>query len=248
LTNPQTWNRYAYVNNNPLRLVDSLGLDVDFCGTRDASCGVGSIDGGGSLDSGGGSDGGGDAGSGGGCDPNADPMCGDNSGLPPDTPPNLDVSALGDCISNVYPGTILLDATPTVGLGARGENPDPGNVNGTATFAFTGLGYGAIGTITNDIQSMGELAMNSVTSYAYANPGPYSAVGKTDSANPWTNYTENGTVGQAAIDTQVLELGNSIYDIENGPPARGSLTDPSQDPGGALFNCYTNATGASPSQ
>ena len=27
LTNPQTWNRYAYVLNNPLALVDSLGLD-----------------------------------------------------------------------------------------------------------------------------------------------------------------------------------------------------------------------------
>lgn len=172
---------------------------------------------------------------------------GNQDGLPPDAPPNLDVTALGDCVSSVFPGTVLLDATPTVGLGAQGDKPDPGNINGTATVAFTGLGIGTVGTITNDIQSMGELAMNSVSSYAYANPGPYSAEGLTNSANPYTNYTGNGMVGQAAVETQIQELGNSIYDIENGPPAPGSLTDPSQDPGASLLNCYTNATGASPS-
>jgi RHS repeat-associated protein len=31
ITNPQTWNRYAYAINNPLGLVDRLGLDND-CG------------------------------------------------------------------------------------------------------------------------------------------------------------------------------------------------------------------------
>ncbi len=31
LTNPQTWNRYAYVGNNPLNSIDPLGLDND-CG------------------------------------------------------------------------------------------------------------------------------------------------------------------------------------------------------------------------
>jgi hypothetical protein len=29
--NPQSWNRYAYVNNNPLLLIDALGL----CGSED---------------------------------------------------------------------------------------------------------------------------------------------------------------------------------------------------------------------
>ena len=31
ITNPQTWNRYAYVGNNPLNTIDPLGLDND-CG------------------------------------------------------------------------------------------------------------------------------------------------------------------------------------------------------------------------
>jgi RHS repeat-associated protein len=32
MTNPQTWNRYAYVGNNPLKNVDPLGLDWADCG------------------------------------------------------------------------------------------------------------------------------------------------------------------------------------------------------------------------
>src|ERR1043165_8349071 len=31
LTNPQTWNRYAYVTNNPLTAVDPLGLYILNC-------------------------------------------------------------------------------------------------------------------------------------------------------------------------------------------------------------------------
>lgn len=57
LTNPQSWNRYVYALNNPLRLIDSMGLQVeDGCGDDEGGC-----DGGGGGDGGGG-DGGGDAG------------------------------------------------------------------------------------------------------------------------------------------------------------------------------------------
>lgn len=120
-------------------------------------------------------------------------------------------------------------------------------MNGTATLAFTGLGIGTTGTITNDIQSKGQLDMMQVNTAAYVNQGPYDVAGYTDSANPWTNYTENGTIGQAAVATQIWELGNSIDNIENGPTTRGQYQDPSQDPGHALSDCYSNATGASQS-
>lgn len=48
ITNPQTWNRYAYVANNPLRNVDPLGLDACaatgtcVCNTAGFACGNGS--------------------------------------------------------------------------------------------------------------------------------------------------------------------------------------------------------------
>ena len=29
ITNPQTWNRYAYVGNNPLRYIDNMGLELE---------------------------------------------------------------------------------------------------------------------------------------------------------------------------------------------------------------------------
>ena len=38
LANPQTWNRYAYVNNNPLRLIDPMGMEgEDYCPLVDDS-------------------------------------------------------------------------------------------------------------------------------------------------------------------------------------------------------------------
>jgi RHS repeat-associated protein len=36
MTNPQTWNRYAYVGNNPLNAIDPKGLH--FCASDDYSC------------------------------------------------------------------------------------------------------------------------------------------------------------------------------------------------------------------
>src|SRR5271165_6925432 len=54
ITNPQTWNRYVYVANNPLAVTDPLGLDGDqpppipwgspFCGGDPIVCALGGWD------------------------------------------------------------------------------------------------------------------------------------------------------------------------------------------------------------
>jgi RHS repeat-associated protein len=41
MTNPQTWNRYAYVANNPLNHTDRLGLNEDACNPDEEDCGGG---------------------------------------------------------------------------------------------------------------------------------------------------------------------------------------------------------------
>jgi RHS repeat-associated protein len=89
LTNPQTWNRYAYVANNPMSNVDPLGLDGEpsvpwgspFCGGDPIACALGGWDvciwaG---LCSGGGSSGGSNDG---GTQPSQSPS------TPPSTPPS----------------------------------------------------------------------------------------------------------------------------------------------------------------
>jgi hypothetical protein len=65
--------------------------------------------------------------------------------------------------------------------------------------------------------------------------------GWTDSRNPYVNYTTNGSIGDAVVDTQIWELGNSLADITGTMPAK--LKSDRQDPGAKTLECYLNATG-----
>jgi len=238
--NPETWNRYAYASNSPLNTRDFLGLEScdfsgDMCpcegdtvvsigvfGTECASSGDGED---GPYHANGRGVGGGGGGRGG------------ASG-----------KKLFDCIKLKF-GLILLSFTPTIG---NGENV-PGNTNGSATLLFFNYGGSSapsVGTITNDI-SQGWRSVPA-TSNIYDNPNigatynsnNFSSIpGWTYSSNPWTNYTVNATVGQAAVDTQIFELGNSIADILGIAPPHEH--DPSDDPGNLLLTCYQQANGTS---
>jgi len=244
LANPQSWNRYAYVNNNPLRLIDQLGMDP--CAWEEDGDGVfcglfGDDDNSGNDDSSG-------------------EDCGDNCPAPPlpgancpegyicsdqsyPTGANINVSALGNCLGGQF-GVALLYASPTVGNGTG----DPGNMNGSATIMFGADQGFLVGTITNDIMSVSLQNMQQPSS-AYVNPGTGTTLGFTNPGDPWTNYTATGTLGQAAVDVQVQELGNSIAVIQGTIPAQYPgqpvLQSPEQDPGATTLNCYQDATGTS---
>ena len=139
LTNPQTWNRYAYVLNNPLRLIDPAGLDYCDSESDDEDVNCGSDDGGSDGDPGSGDNSGG-------CDPTVDANCGN--------PPPVDQcdQSNPNCPLDI-PVQIDPYSCPT------GSNLDPNNqpmVGPGTTFATPQVaGAAAIAGVNQASQSVG---------------------------------------------------------------------------------------------
>jgi RHS repeat-associated protein len=112
LSNPQTWNRYSYVLNNPLSLVDPLGLDGAPCDSGDGPNDMCADD---------------DGGSGGGDDaPDVNIPMGPMPDLPPDTPDmpilEVDVTATIDDPIELFASDPLIGWILVGGGGGTGVN------------------------------------------------------------------------------------------------------------------------------
>ena len=121
LTNPQSWNRYAYVNNNPLRLIDPKGLDQ--CDSEDDDSCNDDCEDDDSCNGDGGSGSGDGNSSGDPCDENPDSAdCIDNS-------PTQGVPADAACVTGA------LEEVIKAGEGTSGANGYGTLVNGTVLSA-----------------------------------------------------------------------------------------------------------------
>ncbi|MHB8525864.1 MAG: RHS repeat-associated core domain-containing protein [Candidatus Acidiferrales bacterium] len=248
IRNPQTLNRYAYVANNPLNLIDPSGLHEEDEGPpytcvvggnviegedncilaqlqADDPCGTGT----GPCDSFGGGD----------------------SGSPGLTP---DKKALANCINAQF-GVSLLSFTPS----APGQN---GSFTGAMAGAYTGYNQPlAPGpsqfTVTNNVNKYsGSQLAGVAAANGQLQPGE-SIGGYTFFNNPYENYTANdlssyngggGVPGGipipdpafADLETQIFELGNSLAVLTDTVPQNVNSTPgpANTEPGTRLLNCF----------
>ena len=151
--------------------------------------------------------------------------------------PCVDTNKLGKCLSAQF-HVDLASFSPTIGTGGN----DPGNVDGSATVFIEDSLSGIVGyvTIINNITNKGEADIpRNLGKYGYVPAGNID--GWTKDNSPYINFTLNGVLGQAAMDTQIQELGNSISNIMGIMP--GKLPSPYSDPGAQLLRCYMQAVG-----
>jgi len=246
IRNPQTLNRYAYVANNPLNLIDPSGLHEEDEGPpytcvvggnviegedncilaqlqADDPCGTGT----GPCDSFGG---------------------GSSSALAPDK------KALANCTKALF-GVSLVSFAPS----APGEN---GSFTGETAGIFTGFNQPlAPGpsqfTVTNNVNKYsGSQLAGVAAANGQLQPGE-SIGGYTFFNNPYENYTANdlssyngggGVPGGipipdpafADLETQIFELGNSLAVLTDTVPQNVNSTPgpANTEPGTRLLNCF----------
>ncbi len=205
MTNPQSFNRYAYAHNDPVNSVDPTGLDVEVewqefnCETRQ-EFGIGILDmafgpQGPCQGSGGGGDSGGGGGGGGG---------GDSQ----NTPAHFDNDKFNNCVDTLF-GVSHAPTSDGKSVGLAPMRNGIGSYTGFSMLTHTRF------TIFTDGQSKNS---KQIGIEGGAKPGT-TAVGLTFSSAPYLNwiasdYVQNPNVASIFnLANQVHETGNAIADI-----------------------------------
>jgi RHS repeat-associated protein len=231
LRNPQSFNRYSYVSNRPLIAVDPLGL-LECLNPGPGGC----------MDREGGGGGSGGRGNSAAAllnSPYADPnnpiyftyaittYTYSTSGTTTSTATydNLITAIFVSLAAEQMFGVTMVNFTPS-------QPGVPGGFTGSITDNNTDWLYfisgGASGgsntwtfTVTNDVTSFTGFMSNS--------DGTCCAMGYTDPANPFVNFTATGMSASSTLNVQIFELGNSLALITGTDPS--SIIDNPNNPG-----------------
>jgi RHS repeat-associated protein len=264
LTNPQSWNRYAYVNNNPLRLIDPTGMDDCVSDPYQGSCmGPGQPGGGGGAGGGGG---GGDSCTGDDCgddgnngndgsdgnvdsagDTNSDdPACtvtvgvNNMAGLTPDQ-----VSAAEQQISNLF-------ATPGPAPGGVGVNFVSGDDAANAPYQLNLTTYPSpIAPTQSTVATLGttygpqdaNVYLDNISQFP--NPGPASfeqMVGTVGAHELFHAITGLGDVTDPGDLTDIMGAGNMSFADQVSGLNNNTYTFTYGEAGELLSGCTTGAT------
>jgi RHS repeat-associated protein len=210
---PQSLNRYAYVANDPVNLVDPLGLFYLTCQLL-GTCGSSTSDG---NNNGGGGGGGGapriaqlgpnDAGGGGGTGGQKKPY-------------TVNLKVLNDCLASLGINANVVAFKPSV----SGGN---GYAIAIGTDLFSSRGQNVPIVVTNDSSSYNAAQVGALC-------GLPAAFGCTLPGNPYNNFTNNNNKAFGTVVTQVHELGHSLFKITAGS---NLIPEPNGEVGNALEDC-----------
>jgi hypothetical protein len=159
---------------------------------------------------------------------NGDPENGDSNNRGGTKKYTVNLKVLNDCLSKMNIHTSINSFTPSTPGGY-------GKASGKGEDWFSGHGNTVPITVTNDA--------NTYNFAQISDKAGVPAFGFTDPFHPYTNYTNNNNNAYGTVDTQVWELGNSLWRIQAGSPF---IPWPSVEPGKTLENCVRNHNGIQP--